>query len=53
MNGQYEGDQLLMILYRVKMTELYDVNAIIVSDLGRKNAALYCNTGVPHTVIQV
>ncbi len=51
MNGVYEGhivgDQI-----KIKMTELYDVDAIDVSDLSTK-AALFLNTGVPHTVLQV
>lgn len=51
MNGQYEGD-IVGGDVRIKMTELYDVDAINVSDFSQK-AALYCNTGVPHTVLQV
>lgn len=51
MNGQYQGD-IVNNEVRIKMTELYDVDAINVSDFSQK-AALYCNTGVPHTVLQV
>lgn len=52
MNGVYEGALVQDDVVKVKMTELYDVDSISVSDLGRKNT-LYLNTGVPHTVIQV
>lgn len=52
MNGVYEGSMVSGDIVKVKMTELYDVNAVSVDDFGRKNN-LYLNTGVPHTVIQV
>lgn len=52
MNGQYEGEILGNNQVRIKMTELYDIDKLDVTDLGRKNA-LYLNTGVPHTVIEV
>lgn len=51
MNGQYEGD-IVGDDVRIKMTELYDVDAIKISDFSQK-ASLYCNTGVPHAVVQV
>lgn len=52
MNGVYYGTMEERNQVRIKMTELYDVNSISVSDLSRKNSC-YLNTGVPHTVIQV
>ena len=52
MNGLYEGALVDGDVVKVKMTEVYDVDKVSVDDLGRKNA-LYLNTGVPHTVIQV
>lgn len=52
MNGSYEGRALGGNLVEVKMTELYDVGKINISDFSAKGA-LYCNTGVPHAVIQV
>jgi diaminopimelate epimerase len=51
MNGVYYGE-ILGDEVKIKMTELYDVDAIDVSDLSTK-ASLYLNTGVPHTVLQV
>jgi diaminopimelate epimerase len=51
MNGVYAGD-IIGDEVRIRMTELYDVEAINVNDLTSK-VAMYCNTGVPHTVIQV
>lgn len=51
MNGVYAGE-IVDEGVRIKMTELYDVDAIDVSDYSQKTA-LYCNTGVPHTVLQV
>jgi diaminopimelate epimerase len=51
MNGLYEGE-VIGEEVRIKMTELYDVDSVDVSDLSTK-AALYLNTGVPHTVLQV
>ena len=52
MNGVYEGEVVEADEVRVKMTELYDVNAINISDLSGKRA-MYLNTGVPHAVVQV
>lgn len=52
MNGVYAGEAVLANEVKVKMTELYDVDAIDVSDLSGKKA-MYLNTGVPHAVIQV
>lgn len=51
MNGVYFGS-IIGDEVRVKMTELYDVESIDVSDFSSK-IAFYCNTGVPHTVLQV
>jgi diaminopimelate epimerase len=53
MNGVYEGDIVdESNAVKIKMTELYDVEAINVSDLSPK-LAMYLNTGVPHCVLQV
>jgi diaminopimelate epimerase len=52
MNGVYEGRPLGGDLVEVKMTELYDVDKINISDFSTKGA-LYLNTGVPHAVIQI
>ena len=52
MNGVYEGEVVSEDEVKVKMTELYDVDSISVSDLSSKKA-MYLNTGVPHTVVQV
>lgn len=52
MNGIYEGEVVEDDEVRVKMTELYDVDSINISDLTGKRA-MYLNTGVPHAVIQV
>ncbi|MCO4754463.1 MAG: diaminopimelate epimerase [Bacteriovoracaceae bacterium] len=52
MNGDYEGRPLQGDNIEVKMTELYDVDKINISDFSTKGA-MYCNTGVPHAVIQV
>ena len=52
MNGIYQGKILEEDRIQIKMTELYDVAKIDVSDLCGKNG-LYLNTGVPHTVLQV
>lgn len=51
MNGTYEGD-IVGNEVKIKMTELYDVDAVNVSDLGHK-VGMYLNTGVPHCVLQV
>lgn len=52
MNGVYSGVAVSDDEVKVKMTELYDVDKINLSDLTGKQA-LYLNTGVPHAVIQV
>lgn len=52
MNGVYEGKALDGDFIEVKMTELYDMGKINVDDFSTKSA-LYLNTGVPHTVVQV
>lgn len=51
MNGTYEG-HIVGKEVKIKMTELYDVEAINVSDFGQK-VGMYLNTGVPHCVLQV
>jgi len=52
MNGVYEGEIVGVNEVKIKMTELYDVEAINVSDFSAK-AGMYLNTGVPHTCLQV
>ncbi len=53
MNGVYEGDIIdNSSEVKIKMTELYDVEAIDVNDFSQK-LAMYLNTGVPHCVLQV
>lgn len=52
MNGVYQGEVVGDNEVKVKMTELYDVDAIDLSDLSGKKS-MYLNTGVPHAVIQV
>ncbi len=52
MNGKYTGVAVDESEVKVKMTELYDVDKINLSDLSGKQA-LFLNTGVPHAVIQV
>lgn len=52
MNGTYEGEIQKDNYVQIKMTELYDLGLVNVDDLSSKNA-LFLNTGVPHTVIQV
>jgi diaminopimelate epimerase len=51
MNGVYEGE-IVGDEVRIKMTELFDLGSIDISDLSTK-ASLYLNTGVPHACIQV
>lgn len=51
MNSVYEG-AICDNEVKIKMTELYDVDAIDISDLSTK-ASLFLNTGVPHAVLQV
>ena len=55
MNGVYEGeviDEESSSEIKIKMTELYDLDAIDISDLAT-DSSLYLNTGVPHAVLQV
>lgn len=52
MNGTYSGEVLGEDLIQIKMTELYDLEKYDVNDLSGLKA-MYLNTGVPHTVIQV
>lgn len=52
MNGLYSGSVLDELNVSVKMTELYDVEKIDLSFLGVEKT-FYCNTGVPHSVIEV
>jgi diaminopimelate epimerase len=52
MNGVYEGEIVSDDEVKVKMTELYELDSINISDLSGKRA-MYLNTGVPHAVIQV
>jgi diaminopimelate epimerase len=52
MNSIYEtvvGDQFV----KIKMTELYDDNDLLVEDLFTAQNAYYVNTGVPHTIFFV
>ena len=54
MNGVYECSEDKVYGWRLKMTELYDVDKIKLDSLPIKNAyALYLNTGVPHCVFLV
>lgn len=52
MNGVYSGEIVSEDEVKIRMTELYGVDSINISDLSGKNS-LYLNTGVPHAVIQV
>lgn len=56
MNGIYECALDPVYGYRLKMTELYDVDKINLHDLDSKMQAkrsLYMNTGVPHAVFEI
>jgi diaminopimelate epimerase len=54
MNGVYECSLDSCYGYRLKMTELYDVDKIDLSTLNIENKhSLYLNTGVPHCVFEV
>ncbi len=56
MNGVYECSLDQEYGYRLKMTELYDVDKINLQDLNSKMQAkrsLYMNTGVPHAVFEI
>jgi len=52
-NGIYECLPIDSGEYRLKMTELYDVNKIDVRDLAPEKVGQYLNTGVPHCVFEV
>ncbi len=56
MNGVYECALDPVYGYRLKMTELYDIDKINLHDLDSKLKAkksLYMNTGVPHAVFEI
>lgn len=54
MNGIYECGLDPKFGYRLKMTELYDVDLIQLDDLKlHQKSSLYLNTGVPHAVFEV
>lgn len=54
MNGVYECSLDPVYGFRLKMTELYDVDKIKLDVLKIKNLhAIYMNTGVPHCVFEV
>ncbi|MBY0414863.1 MAG: diaminopimelate epimerase [Bdellovibrionales bacterium] len=56
MNGVYECSLDPIYGYRLKMTELYDIGKISLTDLDQKVHAknsLYMNTGVPHAVFEI
>lgn len=54
MNGVYQCSLDDKYGFRLKMTELYDVDSIALESLGVKNKnAIYMNTGVPHSVFEI
>lgn len=53
MNSVYESFLDSEFGYRLKMTELYDVEKIAVGDLVPSEKSRYLNTGVPHCVYEV
>lgn len=56
MNGLYECALDPVYGYRLKMTELYDLDKIQLGDLDQSMKAkksLYMNTGVPHAVFEI
>ncbi len=54
MNGIYECSLDPVHGYRLKMTELYDVEKINLDSIDIKNKhSMYMNTGVPHCVFEV
>lgn len=56
MNGLYKCSLDSVYGFKLKMTELYDVDKISLSDLNAKLNAkqcLYMNTGVPHAVFEI
>lgn len=54
MNGLYECSLDPVHGYRLKMTELYDVNKISLASLAIESKhRMYMNTGVPHCVFEI
>lgn len=54
MNGIYECSLDAVYGYRLKMTELYDVGKIDLTDMPTDaSKSFYLNTGVPHAVFEV
>jgi diaminopimelate epimerase len=56
MNGVYECKIDPVFGYRLKMTELYDLDKVNLDDLNLSMKALnslYMNTGVPHAVFEI
>lgn len=54
MNGIYECSLDAVHGYRLKMTELYDVDKIKLDSLNIKSKhSMYMNTGVPHAIFEV
>lgn len=54
MNGVYECALDSIYGFRLKMTELYDVDKIKLDTLSIKNKhSMYMNTGVPHCVFEI
>lgn len=56
MNGIYECSIDAVYGYRLKMTELYDIERISLKDLEiemRASRSSYLNTGVPHAVFEI
>jgi diaminopimelate epimerase len=54
MNGVYECSLDAVYGYRLKMTELYDVGKINLTDMPTDaTKSYYLNTGVPHAVFEV
>jgi len=53
MNSVYECAPDLEFGYRLKMTELYDVEKFKIDDLVAATHCRYLNTGVPHCVFEV
>jgi diaminopimelate epimerase len=54
MNGVYECSTDKVFGYRLKMTELYDVEKFNLNDLPiDASKSMYMNTGVPHAVFEV
>lgn len=53
MNSIYECTPDIEFGYRLKMTELYEVDQIQIRDLVNSKHSRYLNTGVPHCVFEV